>query len=459
VTCKPIPVVNSVAPEVAAQVSPETHKELEGVIGAYIPQKKDDTADSKKILLAESQFNITEDKAGQLKVTGTINNEETRQKIIAAVKAAQPKDKKVKIIDELKVKKNTIISANVPQLTDLITNHINTAEQATLSYSAKAIRLGGIIDERKDGTAIVNLAKPISTNDRPLDNKLQLLPRELLDLRVERNGGDITVNGTLPSQDTRNEILSLVKENANGKKVIDKTTISKRPTKERWWKNHPKQFIPGLLNDTTGPAFVHYHPDNFETNGLFPKEADHSKLSKVVDQIPAKIGRQTKLTFIPPVAEVVAQAEPAPEPTPEPEPAKPAPAEEVAEAPAPKEPTVADDLAKNLKLLPVYFNTSSSYVQRKEEDKIKKAAETILASKAKDLGLTVGGYADQRGNPVNNKALSLERANSVRRKLIKLGVKSSRLTVNHFGEDTSEMNPDDLWKARRVEISITPIKK
>jgi len=119
---------------------------------------------------------------------------------------------------------------------------------------------------------------------------------------------------------------------------------------------------------------------------------------------------------------------------------------EVVEAPSVK-------LSGELKELAVYFRTASFYVQKKEEVKVKKMAEAIKGVE-EEFSLIVGGYADLRGDAEYNKQLSLQRANAVRTKLIALGVPAERMEVKFFGEDTSDVKKEDLWKSRRVELSI-----
>jgi len=451
--------------DIAAQISDENHDKLDRVIGAYIPPrssektKKTPAQPVKKPQYAQAEFSILEDKSENpqsLTLKGKIDSEDTRQTILTSVAAAYPADKQPKIDDQLIIAENTVINADLSQLRSLVTSHLQTAEQAGVHYSADNISLQGIVESRQQESSVVKLANPLASPERPLENKLKVLPRELVDFRVERKEDNITVSGTLPSEKDRNSLLSLVKANAADAQITDKTTIAKRPAPQNWWQEQPQKFVPSLLKDSTGPAYVHYRPETFETNALFAKKANRDKLNRQLKSYPKQIKQNAELSVIPPVIEVaekksdpIQQEVVPPPPAPEPE-IMPETKPEVAQS---------DELAKNLKLLPVYFKSSSSYISVEEDKKIKKAAEAILNSKAKNQGLTVGGYADQRGNAVNNKALSLERANAVRKKLIRLGIKSDRLIVNHFGEDTTEMNPDDHWKARRVEISLTPIKK
>jgi peptidoglycan-associated lipoprotein len=49
--------------------------------------------------------------------------------------------------------------------------------------------------------------------------------------------------------------------------------------------------------------------------------------------------------------------------------------------------------------------------------------------------LTIEGHCDQRGSAEYNLSLGERRANTVKQMLVKLGVKSNRLTTTSFGEE------------------------
>jgi len=111
-------------------------------------------------------------------------------------------------------------------------------------------------------------------------------------------------------------------------------------------------------------------------------------------------------------------------------------------------------LASGLKPLSVYFEKGSADVDAEQEQKIKKIALLIQNSGDQELKLIVGAYTDLRVNTEINRKLSLLRANKVRDKLIDLGIADERLIVKHFGEDVSGLPQSELWKARRVTITI-----
>jgi len=112
-------------------------------------------------------------------------------------------------------------------------------------------------------------------------------------------------------------------------------------------------------------------------------------------------------------------------------------------------------LADSLKLFPVYFEAQSAEIKGAQEYKIRRVAMIIEDFGDKDFNLIVGGYVDSRGNVEKNKTLSLKRANTVRDKLIEFGVAADRLIVQNFGEDVSALPQDELWKVRRVGITLS----
>lgn len=112
-----------------------------------------------------------------------------------------------------------------------------------------------------------------------------------------------------------------------------------------------------------------------------------------------------------------------------------------------------DKMEDGFKETAVYFKTGSFAVSQEEMPKVKETAQNIIST-GTDSPLIVGGYADMTGDAEQNRVLSLKRANSVRDQLIKLGVSEDRMDVRHFGVDVSNVAKSDLWKSRRVELSL-----
>jgi outer membrane protein OmpA-like peptidoglycan-associated protein len=67
------------------------------------------------------------------------------------------------------------------------------------------------------------------------------------------------------------------------------------------------------------------------------------------------------------------------------------------------------------------------------------------------------GYTDNTGDPAANKKLSLDRANTVKDRLVKGGIEDSRMTTQGFGQDNPVApNDTDEGKAknRRLELVV-----
>lgn len=113
-----------------------------------------------------------------------------------------------------------------------------------------------------------------------------------------------------------------------------------------------------------------------------------------------------------------------------------------------KEPSA--ELEKKLRELRVYFKSGSTYVGAEYNEKLNEVAEFVKSAADQKSLLIIGGYADQLGDPSDNKSLSLMRAKAVQKKLAALGLPLARMNVEFFGEDD---NPDKQ-ESRRVEIRL-----
>ena len=62
------------------------------------------------------------------------------------------------------------------------------------------------------------------------------------------------------------------------------------------------------------------------------------------------------------------------------------------------------------------------------------------------------------GNAEYNKQLSMRRANSVVEALVSLGLDREKIEIKSKGEDVSGVSQNQLWKSRRVEVSLAPLE-
>lgn len=103
----------------------------------------------------------------------------------------------------------------------------------------------------------------------------------------------------------------------------------------------------------------------------------------------------------------------------------------------------------------VNFETNSDKLTPDSKSILDKVAATLRDNP--DIKVSIDGHTDNRGSAALNKALSLSRANSVKRNLISNGVDGGRMSTRGFGPDQPIAdNKTAAGRAanRRVELSI-----
>ena len=410
--------------------SEELRDELDNVIGLYL-----DLDLTPERVLSPPNFHLAEQVDQSVILTGLIRDESERKFLtdLAATPVIEGGPART-VIDQLEITDDVTAIGPVEKLSVLTPDLLSSADQAKVKWSPSELTLGGIIESPEQQSALLaTAAELVPENISPL-NELKVQPYQDLDFGLERKDGSIIVTGLLPDKATQNQLLKTVRREAKGSRIIDNTTLATRP-RPGWWAENPKAFIPRFLSATKGDAKVHYFHDRFVAKSVFKQKSDHDAVKAQIDGLPAEIKRETDLSVM------AKPAPPAPKPDPAPEP----------------NPAAAAKLVNDLKESAIYFGSSSAFISKVQEKKIDDTAKLILASKDVTQVLTVGGYADLRGNADFNRDLSLKRANAVRDLLIAKGVPEARLSVNHFGEDTSKTSKRNLWKSRRVEISLSEV--
>ena len=101
----------------------------------------------------------------------------------------------------------------------------------------------------------------------------------------------------------------------------------------------------------------------------------------------------------------------------------------------------------------IHFDFDSSSLSDTEKKILAGNAEWL--NKNTSLKMLIEGHCDQRGSNEYNLSLGERRANSVKAMLVKMGVKSDRLSVVSFGEEKLISNGDseeDMAKNRRANF-------
>ncbi|MDB4673344.1 OmpA family protein [Verrucomicrobiales bacterium] len=394
------------------------------VWGAYLP-----SAPAPQPVLGSASLVGTEKADGVLELRGELPDESIRSEIVAAAETIPGVSR---VDDQLVVAADIAEPTWGKDVSGFLNNIVIKADSAKLSINDSGLQISGVVDSDESKAELGRLAATIPNGEAPLLNELTVEPWADPSLRLQRRGKQLILTGVLPDEATRQAMLEQAKAAAGDSEVIDRTTLAKR-TREPWWSDHASAFVPRFFNRSKGPAFVDYSAERMKAESIASNAKSRRELINLGSKgLPIEIEPSIKVSVVEDEVKPIAMVEPKPEPVPV-VPAKP---------------------QTEFKQLAVYFNTSSSYVQSKETSKVEQAAQLIKSGAFAGTNLTVGGYADLRGNAESNRNLSLERANAVRKKLIELGVPAERLSVEFFGEDTSEVAAGDLWKSRRVEISV-----
>ncbi len=411
--------------------------DLDGIIGLYADI---DLSGPAPLPPSPPSFRLAEQADQSVILSGTVRDEAERSYLVnLASTPVKSGGSPRSVIDQLKLSDEVAAIQPTDKLSSLAPQILTNATEGCLSWTPSDATMGGLLENMKQEAALLNLASAtLPAEVAPVTN-FKIQPYQNLEFGIVRGSEEIVVTGLLPDVTTQTRLLNLVKSEAKGARVVDDTSIALRP-RAGWWMESVEGTIPSFLAATDGPAKLHYSHDRFAAEATFRDEKGHESMREIVHQIPASVER---------VASFSLGAQPAPLLV------KPSPDAPIMSAMSEDESALAAAMIKRLKPLAIYFNTSSSRIKSSQNKQINAAAAIILGAKTVTQTLTVGGYADLRGNAASNRALSLKRANAVRSGLIKKGVPAERLIVAHFGEDTSQTSRKNLWKSRRVEISIT----
>jgi OOP family OmpA-OmpF porin len=80
----------------------------------------------------------------------------------------------------------------------------------------------------------------------------------------------------------------------------------------------------------------------------------------------------------------------------------------------------------------VMFQVNSSKLTKNSYPGIRELSDSLKANP--DLDLVIEGYTDNTGSPSYNLELSKERADAVKKALLKMGIEEARIETNGYGD-------------------------
>jgi len=105
----------------------------------------------------------------------------------------------------------------------------------------------------------------------------------------------------------------------------------------------------------------------------------------------------------------------------------------------------------------LYFKFDSSELSSQSENLLPAIIKFIKTRKSSDIEIVISGHTDRVGDKAYNITLSLKRANSVKDKLVSLGVDAAIIEVTSHGEGNPLIKTADNVsepKNRRVEVTV-----
>ncbi len=116
---------------------------------------------------------------------------------------------------------------------------------------------------------------------------------------------------------------------------------------------------------------------------------------------------------------------------------------------------IQEEINQTLKRNKINFKRASTDLTKESNKTVENIAQIL--KKYSHIKVEIGGHTDSKGRKSLNKRISQKRADAVMKVLIKLGVKSSRLSAVGYGEEFPIAKEDELGLSeenRRVEIKI-----
>jgi len=110
---------------------------------------------------------------------------------------------------------------------------------------------------------------------------------------------------------------------------------------------------------------------------------------------------------------------------------------------------------KDIKVNSIFFATNSSEITTDSKQRMEKLLR--LMENNADYNVNIFGFADQRGNPDANKALSMRRAKAAVQYLISKGIAESRFSTEALGEENTNkasLTEEELQNSRRVDFNL-----
>lgn len=380
-----------------------------------------------------SSILIAKKRDGEVELNGLLSSEDYRTKLVGLLNTALPD---TTINDNLKVESNVANpwwSTNAENLVPMFLTALEA--DGSIEYWKNHLLVSGTTGTKEISDKLVALASEFGKPEEfSIENDLRLVPTEMPEVTLFRDKkGLLTVQGQVASTIFKNQILGGLMRHNPKVEIEDKLAV--KDTVKDLYLGDPGVLVKELMFNAKD-GVLKITKEGIKMAG----EAGSPDIkANITNYATAIIGKQGKVDSVLTIAKSLVGSS----------------NQRLAKSSGSSEVNTNDPEAANVnfKALAVYFNSGRSSVRESQLSNIRLTAR-ILRKKIPNTKVIVGGYADHRGNKSFNRQLSLNRANAVRELLVSYGVPRDRMVVEYFGENVSGAKSRDLWKSRRVELSL-----
>jgi OOP family OmpA-OmpF porin len=375
-----------------------------------------------------ADLKITRNRFGVV-LNGLYPSEATRAELLAVFRDVNPS---MTVMDRIQIADHcapAIWQASLRSLVPVLLAGLTG--ELTAEFTADQIRVSGVAPDEGSRRGLLDRLAPLGGMGLKLDVEIHLEAEKAVtavELTAVYEGGLLVIKGKLPNTEIVAAIESRIRDRMPELLVKNEVSAAPESVGDEWAGGLVEFFAEALVRVSSG-VFT-FRDGTLELEGRTVALPDRQWIQNLaVNLLPPQFKIQNHLLH--------------------------------ADQPFPKpvlQPEQRTQLAEALKSLPVYFEKNSEVLEEKEKAKVNSIANAVKAVHGAEVSLVITGFADNKGDAERNQELSLRRAESVRTELIRLGLPEPSLEVASKGEDVSGISRSELWKSRRVEVTLKPVE-
>ncbi len=316
-----------------------------------------------------------------------------------------------------------------------------------ISYQDGKLTVEGTV---QNSTAKDDMSTLLANSKLPTINntKVIFVPTKPVNFRIEKKESQLTLNGVVQSQAEVNRLLGAIDSDTLKKEL----TINDRLIIETDIFDVSEKLIQ-LLKEQYKEGSITYANQKLNIEGIVDNEEAKQAMEKVLQESPLAYINHTEVVPPQPTQEELDALQAAKEA--EIEAQKKAESEAEAKKLAEEARKIEVEIKQVVDLENIRFESNKAILTKKSIETINHIA--LILEQHPALLIEIGGHTDSDGSDAYNLALSQKRVDSVKGKLIELGINANRLTAIGYGESKpliDNNSQENKQLNRRVEFKV-----